>query len=125
MVFGTCSSVSLTANLRLRDYPQFRITVRGEPRFASFFQNLQDKELKKKLDGVLDVLKEHPDAGDLVAGALWPEEYREMGLGNLFRIEVGKSQRLAYTLRIEGSNLDVDVIEFFRSHKDYERRFHY
>lgn len=109
----------------MRDYSRFKITVRGEPRFASFFQNLRDKELKKRLDDVLNVLKEHPDAGDLVERSLWPEEYQKMELSNLFRIEVGRSQRIACTIRIEGSNLDVEVIEFFRTHKDYERRFHY
>jgi hypothetical protein len=46
-------------------------------------------------------------------------------LDNLFRIEVGKGQRITYTIRIEGVNLDVDVIEFFRTHKEYEKRFHY
>ena len=44
---------------------------------------------------------------------------------NLFRVEVGKAQRIAYTIRIEGDDLDVNVIEFFRTHKEYERRFHY
>lgn len=109
----------------MRDYSRFKIDVRGEPRFASFFQNLRDKELKRRLDDVLNVLKEHPDAGDLVEKSLWPEKYKEMELENLFRIEVGRSQRIAYTVRIEGNSLDVEVIEFFRTHKDYERRFHY
>ncbi len=109
----------------MRDYSRFRITVRGELRFASFFQNLRDKELKKRLDDVLNVLKEHPDAGDLVERSLWPEEYQKMELSNLFRIEVGRSQRISYTIRIEGDSLDIDVIEFFRTHKDYEKRFHY
>ena len=109
----------------MRDYSRFRITVRGELRFASFFQNLRDKELKKRLDDVLNVLKEHPDAGDLVERSLWPEEYQKMELSNLFRIEVGRSQRISYTIRIGGDSLDVEVIEFFRTHKDYEKRFHY
>ena len=46
-------------------------------------------------------------------------------LDNLFRIEVGKGQRMTYTIRIEGVNLDVDIIEFFGTHKEYEKRFHY
>jgi hypothetical protein len=32
---------------------------------------------------------------------------------------------MTYTMRIEGGSLEVDVIEFFRTHKEYERRFHY
>jgi len=109
----------------LRDYSGFEIIVRGEPRFVSFFQNLRDKALKKRLDDVLNTLKEHPDAGDLVERSLWPDEYKKLGLDNLFRIEVGRNQRITYTIRIEGNNLDVNVIEFFKTHKEYEKRFHY
>ena len=109
----------------MRDYSKFKITVRGEPKFASFFLNLSDKQLKKRIDAVLDALKEHPDSGDLVEHALWPDEYKKLSLDNLFRMEVGKGQRMAYTIRIDGDELDLDVIEFFRTHKEYEKRFHY
>ena len=40
-------------------------------------------------------------------------------------MEVGRSQRMTYSIRIEGEKLTVLVIEFFSSHKEYERRFHY
>ena len=109
----------------MRDYSKFKITVKGEPKFAAFFLNLRDAQLKKRIGDVLDTLKEHPDAGDLVERALWPDEYESLTLDNLFRIEVGKGQRMTYTIRIEGVNLDVDVIEFFGTHKEYEKRFHY
>jgi hypothetical protein len=107
----------------LRDYSEFKISVRGEPKFASFFLNLGDRQLKKRIDDVLNALKEHPDSGDLVEHALWPDEYKRLSLDNLFRIEVGRGQRMTYTMRIEGHDLDVDVIEFFRTHKEYEKRF--
>jgi hypothetical protein len=74
----------------LRDYSKFKITVKGEPKFSSFFLNLGDARLKKRIDDVLDTLTEHPDAGDLVEHALWPDECRGMALDNLLRIEVGK-----------------------------------
>ncbi len=109
----------------MRDYSKFKITVRGEPKFASFFLDLRDGQLKKRIDDALSALKEHPDSGDLVEHALWPDEYKKLGIDNLFRMEVGRGQRMTYTMRIEGGNLDVDVIEFFRTHKAYERRFHY
>lgn len=109
----------------MRDYSKFKITVKGEPKFASFFLNLSDAQLKRRIDQVLDALKEHPDSGDLVERALWPDGYKALSLDNLFRIEVGKAQRLTYTIRIEGADLEVDVIEFFRTHKEYGRRFHY
>ena len=43
----------------MRYYSEFEITVRGEPKFASFFLNLNDGQLKK-IDAVLNALKEHP-----------------------------------------------------------------
>jgi hypothetical protein len=97
----------------LRDYSKFKTTVRGEPKFASFFLNLSDGQLKKRIDNVLNALKEHPYSGDLVERALWPDEYKRLALDNLFRIEVGRGQRITYTIRIEGGDLDVEVIEFF------------
>jgi hypothetical protein len=41
------------------------------------------------------------------------------------RAGVGRGRRMTYTIRIVGDDLDVDVIEFFRTHKEYARRFHY
>lgn len=99
--------------------------MRGEERFVAFLRTLKDRELKKAIDQVLDALKEHPDAGDLVTRPLWPHEYDRLSLDNLFRIEVGKGRRITYTLRIEGTNLDVNIIEFFKTHKEYERRFRF
>jgi len=109
----------------LRDYSKFKISVRGEPKFASFFLNLRKGQLKKRIDDSLNALKDHPYCGDLVEHALWPDEYKKLMLANLFRMEVGRGQRLTYTIRIEGRNLDVDVIEFFATHKEYDKRFHY
>lgn len=109
----------------MRDYHRFKITVRGEAKFASFFLKLKDKALKKRIDEALNALKERPDAGDLVERSLWPNEYKKLALDNLFRLDVGRGQRMTYTITTEGDMLDVDIIEFFRTHKDYERRFHY
>ena len=89
----------------MRDYSRFKITVKGEPKFALSFLNLGDARLKKLIGDVLDTLKEHPDAGDLVEHALWPDEYERLALDNLFRIEVGRGKRMTYTIRIEGVNL--------------------
>lgn len=109
----------------MRDYSRFQISVNGDPKFALFFSSLSEGPLKKRIDSVLTALKKQPDLGDLVGRALWPDEYKILGLHNLFRIEVGRGQRMIYTIRIEGANLDVDVLEFFATHKGYERRFHY
>ena len=107
------------------DYRRFKVTVSGRPDFAAFLLNLRDEELKRRIDKTLDTLKEQPDAGDLIQHALWPQEYKKLELDNLFRIEVGRSQRLTYSLQIDGDRVEVFVIDFFVTHKEYERRFHY
>jgi len=109
----------------LTDYRKFRVSVNGHPEFAEWLSGLRDKELKRRIDDTLNTLKERPDAGDLVQRALWPPHYRTLQLDNLFRIEVGRSQRMTYSIRIEGESVTVLVIEFFASHKEYERRFGY
>ena len=49
-----------------------------------------------------------------------------MGLRCLFRYEIDDSMRATYTIRSAGPlDLEVAVIEFFPTHKDYERRFRY
>ena len=107
------------------DYRKFKVSVNGRAEFAAFLSSLRDQEMKQRIDETLDLLKERPDAGDLVKHELWPEEYRRLGLDNLFRIGVGKSQRMTYSMKIEGERVTVLVIEFFASHKEYDRRFHY
>lgn len=73
----------------MRDYSKFKVTVRGEPKFASFFLGPGEEPLKGRIGAVLDALKAHPDSGDLVERGLWPVEYKKLAFDNLFRIEVG------------------------------------
>ena len=74
------------------DYRKFQVSVNGRAEFAAFLSNLTDREMKQRIDETLDLLKERPDAGDLVKHELWPEAYRKLGLDNMFRIEVGKAR---------------------------------
>lgn len=74
---------------------------------------------------MIDKLKEAPDSGEPIQRNVWPRDYRDLDLDNLFRYEVDGSRRATYTIRRRGSNIDVQIIEFFATHKEYERRFHY
>ncbi|MDG6994594.1 MAG: hypothetical protein JRN52_01615 [Nitrososphaerota archaeon] len=109
------------------DYTKFRVEVTGEPSFARFFSSLtSDSEVRKKLDKMLERLKVHPDAGDQIQRNLWPEDYKKAGFRNVFRYAVDDSKRVTYTIRMPGKfKLEVAIIEFFETHKKYERRFHY
>lgn len=109
------------------DYSKYAIDVTGEPKFARFLASLStDDHVRKKLDKMLDTLKINPDAGEQVQRNLWPDDYKKAGFRNVFRYEVDDSMRATYTIRRSGDlHLEVAVIEFFRTHKEYERKFNY
>ena len=108
------------------DYSRFEIRVSGSAIFVAFLEGLPTaSELRTKLQNMVDTLKEKPDAGEYVQRNLWPHDYRNMDLENLFRYEVDDSRRATYTIRRRGLKIDVYIIEFFSAHKEYERRFHY
>ncbi len=100
--------------------------VTSTPQFRSFFLNLQDKELKKKISNMIDVLELNPHAGDYVKGSLWPDYYVEMGLNNVYRYDLDASRRLTYTLRpLDSQTFEVAIVELFPTHKEYAKRFGY
>jgi hypothetical protein len=74
---------------------------------------------------MLDVLCERPDAGDHIQRSRWPRERHYLGVNNLWRFEIDRQMRGAYTIKSEGGALTVLVIEIFLDHKSYERRFGY
>ncbi len=74
---------------------------------------------------MIDTLKERPFAGDYVRRELWPQTYIAMGLQNLYRFEVDKGLRAMYSVKRDGLNVEVKIIEFFATHKEYEKRFGY
>jgi hypothetical protein len=81
--------------------------------------------MRKKVEGMLDVLKERIDAGDYIPRTLWPKIPAYQEIRNLFRYEIDRAMRASYTIKREGERYTVRVIEIFPDHKSYERRFHY
>ena len=75
---------------------------------------------------MLERLRARPDAGDQIQRNLWPDDYRKAGFRNVFRYAIDDSMRATYTIKAVGPlKLEVAIIEFFETHKAYERRFHY
>lgn len=108
------------------DYSRFKTSVSGSQTFAGYFQTLPNgSELRNKLQNMIDTLKARPDAGEYVQRKLWPHDYKDLELENLFRYEVDDARRATYTIRRKGAKIQVLIIEFFPTHKEYERRFHY
>ena len=86
---------------------------------------MPEGETRKKVEGMLDTLKERVDVGNYVPRSLWPNNPAYHDIRNLFRYEIDRAMRATYTLKREGERYTVRVIEIFPDHKSYERRFHY
>jgi hypothetical protein len=87
----------------------------------------KDDFLRRKIDGVIERLKENPSFGQPIAKRLIPSEYLKRGIKNAFWVELSKGRgwRLIYSLA--GNEIDIIaiILEWFTRHKDYERRFGY
>ena len=101
--------------------------LRGTQEFAIFYFSLSEgSELKRVIEVSLEALREDVLAGEKIEKKKWPKKYvQEYGIHNLFKIDVGREGRLTYTIIAEGRKKIVCVIEFFSSHKSYDRRFGY
>jgi hypothetical protein len=101
--------------------------LRGTTEFEAFFTELDnDCELYKRIRTALEAIKADMLVGDKVGRKKWPKNYiTQHNIRNLFRMETGKGSRLSYTIIAEKKKKVVVVLEFFSSHKEYERRFGY
>ncbi len=101
------------------------VEIRVDKKCLDWLNSLPLGETRKKVDGMLDMLKERPDAGDHIPRSLWPRHSAYADLTNLFRYEIDRALRASYTIGRDGDKHIVRVIEIFPDHKSYERRFRY
>lgn len=84
--------------------------------------------LKRRIDYVIQRIKEKPAFGQPIAKRLIPKEYKEKGVDNAFWVQLskGKGWRLIYSLR-SFSEIEIVaiILEWFTRHKDYGRKFKY
>ncbi len=69
------------------------VEVRLDPKCFDWLNSLPPGEKRKKVDGMLDTLKERPDAGDHIPRSLWPRHSMYGDLSNLFRYEIDRAMR--------------------------------
>lgn len=84
--------------------------------------------LKRKIEEIIEKLKERPFFGLPIAKRLIPKEYIREGIRNAFWVELNKRKgwRLIYALTSENeTEITAILLEWFTRHKDYERRFGY
>lgn len=101
------------------------VGVRLDPTCLDWTNSLPLGEIRRKVEVMLDALKERVDAGEHIPKHLWPKHPAYDGIRNLFRCEIDKRMRASYTIGREELKLIVRVIEIFPDHKSYERRFRY
>lgn len=78
------------------------------------------------LNRAFDELKENPLAGVKLPGELWPKIYlKKYAIDNLRKYDLPNGWRLIYTLRGSAVEIVAVILEWFSSHKGYEKRFGY
>src|SRR3989344_463136 len=85
-----------------------------------------DDPLKRRIDFVIEKIKQKPAFGEPIAKRLIPKEYTKRGVDNAFWVELskGKGWRLIYSLKsFKEIEILAVILEWFTRHKDYARRF--
>ena len=109
-------------------YMQKRVEVRfvNDEVENEYLSLSNEDRIKKKINWVIERLKETPDFGQSISKKLIPVKYKDQGADNAFWVELSKESRLIYTLSSEIKNeIIATILEWFISHKDYEKRFGY
>jgi len=82
----------------------------------------EDKKLKKFIDRAIEDLKENPLCGIKIRKKLWPKDYSQEQIDNLWKYNLPGAWRLIYTIKGNDVMIISVILEWF-NHKDYEKRF--
>jgi Txe/YoeB family toxin of Txe-Axe toxin-antitoxin module len=85
----------------------------------------EERELFKKINKVIQILKKNPETGIRIRKKLIPYMYiKKFSVSNLWKCNLGKKWRLLYTIAQDEVRI-VSIILEWLNHKHYERRFSY
>jgi len=86
----------------------------------------EDRQTYEYLGKAFDELEKNPYAGIKVPGSVWPKIYiKKYGIDNLRKYDMPNGWRLIYTLRGDTIQIVAVILEWFTTHKEYEKRFGY
>lgn len=86
----------------------------------------EDKQMCEFLNRAFDDLKKDPFIGVKVQRNDWPRIYvQKHGIDNLRKYDLPNGWRVIYTLRGNDIEIVAVILEWFSSHKEYEKRFGY
>lgn len=107
---------------------EVRIRLKGQAQEAYLeLKKRKDKEaliLLRSIHRIIDILKENPQFGDPIRKQLIPQNVLEMGVQNLYRVELSNYWRMLYTL--EGTQVEIFCFVLsIMDHKEYDHLFGY
>lgn len=86
-----------------------------------------DKEaqtLLRSIQRIIEILKTNPQFGDPVRKQLIPQKCSELGVQNLYRVELSNYWRMLYTL--EGNQVEIFCFVLsIMDHQEYDKLFGY
>ncbi len=84
----------------------------------------ESQSILNSIERIKAILKDNPQFGDPIAKRLIPKSLRDMGIQNLYRVELSNYWRMIYT--IEGSKVEIFLFVLnIVDHKDYNKLFGY
>ena len=105
-----------------------RVVFENDKLERAYLNLPDDDKLKKKINWIIERIKEKPAFGQPIAKRLIPEVYKKKGIDNVFWVELSKGMgwRLIYSLK-SFSEIEIIaiILEWFTRHKDYEKKFGY
>ena len=104
-----------------------RVILNGPKALQHYVDSMMcDQATRTAIRGMYDVLRSKPHAGEHVSRDLWPDRYVKQGISNLFLYKIGGQLRFPYTVAaLDKETVLVKILDFFLTHKEYERVFGY
>lgn len=98
------------------------------PSLKNSFDELSENDpLKKRIRKVIEGIMQNPlGYGQPISKNKIPKLYFDEGFTNAYWVDLSRSWRLIYTLTsLNEVEILAIILEWFTSHKDYEKRFGY
>ena len=107
---------------------EVRVFMKGQAQ-ESFIalKSRNDKEsqsLVRSIERMIEILKKNPQYGNPIRKELIPDNFKKLGIKNLYRVELSNYWRMLYT--IEGSRIEIFCfILNIVDHPTYDKIFGY
>lgn len=86
----------------------------------------QEQEMFRLVNQAMDNIEKNAFCGIQIPKRQIPKEYtKQYGAMNLWKYDLPRGWRIIYTIRGENAIIVSIILEWFFTHKDYERKFHY